>query len=77
MQLINVNGTYVNLDRLAFARPDRGIDGKIKLRLGFSGGAEMQFTGEAAYSLLSHLEAVTAEALPAPGLAVPEEEHFP
>jgi hypothetical protein len=49
MQLINVNGTYVNLDRLAFARPDRGIDGKIKLRLGFSGGAEMQFTGEAAY----------------------------
>jgi hypothetical protein len=31
MQLINVNGTYVNLDCLAFARPDRGIDGKIKL----------------------------------------------
>jgi hypothetical protein len=32
MQMINVNGIYVNLDCLAFARPDRGIDGKIKLR---------------------------------------------
>lgn len=69
MQLINVNGTYINLDYLVFARTDKGIDGKLKLRVSFSGGAEMQLMGEAACSLLGHLEALAVEPLSAPGLA--------
>jgi hypothetical protein len=76
MQLINIgNDTYLNLDALALVEPDRGagINGEARLRVAFSSGMEMRLTGARADALMTHL---AAEALPAPGIAVPDEEHL-
>jgi hypothetical protein len=76
MQLIRIgNDTYLNLDALALVEPDRGagINGEARLRVAFAGGTEVRLTGARADALLTHL---AAEALPVPGLAVPDEEHI-
>jgi hypothetical protein len=76
VQLIRIdNNTYLNLDALALVEPDRGagINGEARLRVAFSSGMEMRLSGARADALLAYL---AAEALPAPGLAVPEEEHL-
>jgi hypothetical protein len=75
MQLIRLNdSTFVNLDALALVEPERGaIHGEARLRVAFSSGMEMRLSGARADALLAYL---AAEALPAPGLEVPEEEHI-
>jgi hypothetical protein len=79
MNLICINsGTYINLDALAFARPDRGIDGKIKLRLAFSSGMETQLSGESAEILMKYLENETKNATQvAERMQLPDVEHLP
>jgi hypothetical protein len=78
MTMIRIgDNLFVNTEALAFVRADTGIDGKPKARLCFAGGTELLLTGAQASAVLGHVEALSLEPTPAPGLAVPAGEEYP